>query len=67
MKNRTQKSWGTGQGETVTSGEEIAQFGEAILVRINGQIVLCGGSMADRTEALEWLSMFMPDVVARLK
>jgi hypothetical protein len=67
MKNRMQKIWGTGQGETAASGEVLAQFGEAVLVRINGQIVLRGGSMADRMEALEWLSMFMPDEVASLK
>jgi hypothetical protein len=45
----------------------IAQFGEAVLVRMDGRIVLRGGSMADRTEALEWLSMFMPEAVATLK
>jgi len=66
MKNRMQKSVGTGWGET-GAGEVIAQFGEAVLVRMDGGIVLRGGSMADRTEALEWLSMFMPEAVATLK
>ena len=53
--------------EMVSSDEVIAQFGEAVLVRIDGQIVLRGGSMADRTEALEWLSTSMPEAVASLK
>ncbi|HKX62260.1 MAG TPA: hypothetical protein VJS65_10455 [Verrucomicrobiae bacterium] len=68
MKNREQKTAGswTGRGET-GAGEVISQFGEAVLVRMDGRIVLRGGSMADRTEALEWLSMFMPEAVATLK
>ena len=66
MKNPMQKTGGTGRGET-GAGEVIAQFGEAVLARMDGGIVLRGGSMADRTEALEWLSMFMPEAVATLK
>ncbi len=42
-------------------------FGEAQLVKVNGRIRLRGGSMADRTEALEWLSLFMPDEVVRVE
>ena len=66
MKNRTQKSAESARKET---GEIIAQFGEAVLLRLNGngRIVLRGGSMADRMEALEWLSMFMPEAMASLK
>ena len=66
MKNRTQKRVRPGQEEAVT-GDVIAQFGESMLMRVDGQIVLRGGSMADRTEALEWLSLNMPEAVASLK
>ena len=44
--------------------EVLASFGEARVVRIDGRIHLRGGSMADRMEALEWRSMFMPDEAA---
>lgn len=63
MKNRILEA-GMEQGR---SGEILAQFGEAVLVRVCGRIVLRGGSMADRMEALEWMAMFMPDEVATLK
>ncbi|MBI1840626.1 MAG: hypothetical protein HYR88_07200 [Verrucomicrobia bacterium] len=53
--------------ETRTGGEElIAMFGDAKCVKIDGHFYLRGGSMADRTEALEWVMMFMPDEVVRL-
>ena len=53
--------------ETRTGREElIALFGDARLVKVDGGFRLCGGSMADRTEALEWVMMFMPDEVVRL-
>ncbi len=42
-------------------GELIAGFGEAKLVKVDGRIQLRGGSMADRTEALEWVALFLPD------
>lgn len=48
-------------------GEIIAQFGDAVLVRVGGRVILRGGSMADRMEALEWMAMFMPDEVASLQ
>ena len=44
--------------------EVIASFGEARIVRVGGKIYLRGGSMADRTEALEWLAMVLPEEVA---
>ena len=44
--------------------EVIACFGEARIVRGDGKVYLRGGSMADRTEALEWLAMFLPEEVA---
>jgi len=46
------------------SEEVLAIFGEARLVRVNGRVYLRGGSMAERTEALEWLSLFEPQTVA---
>lgn len=57
MKNRTK--------ELVTdrTGELIATFGEARLIQAEGEVCLRGGSMADRMEALEWLSMMMPEAV----
>ena len=39
-------------------------FGEARLIQSGGKVRLHGGSMADRMEALEWLSVFMPEAVA---
>jgi hypothetical protein len=47
--------------------EVIATFGEARLVRVKGRVELRGGSMADRTEALEWLLVMMPDEAPRLR
>jgi hypothetical protein len=37
------------------------------LVKTDGRIALHGGSMSDRTEALEWRSLFMPDEVVRMR
>jgi len=45
------------------SEEVLAIFGEARLVRVNGRLYLRGGSMAERMEALEWLSIFEPQTV----
>lgn len=39
----------------------LATFGEAELVRIDGRIFLRGGSMVDRIEAMEWMSIYMPE------
>jgi len=47
--------------------EVLASFGEARVVRVKGRLHLLGGSMADRMEALEWLSMFMPEEAACLE
>jgi hypothetical protein len=57
MKNRIEDSI------TDENAEVIATFGEARLLKVNETIVLQGGSMADRTEALEWLAMFRPESV----
>ena len=61
MKNRTE--------EIIQDRREefVAVFGEARVVRVNGKIHLRGGSMADRSEALEWLAMFLPGEVACLE
>lgn len=45
----------------------IAQFGRATLVdSADGRVELRGGSDADRTEAKEWISLFMHDAVPRV-
>ena len=45
----------------------IARFGQAKLVsRADGCVELRGGSDADRTEAREWISLFMHDAVPRV-
>ena len=49
------------------AGEEVARFGEAVLIRSGGRLFLRGGSMADRMEALEWVALFMPDSVPSLR
>jgi hypothetical protein len=46
------------------SEEVLAIFGEARLVRVNGRVYLRGGSMTERMEALEWLSILEPQTVA---
>jgi len=46
------------------SEEVLVIFGEARLVRVKGRVYLRGGSMAERMEALEWLSIFEPQTVA---
>jgi hypothetical protein len=51
----------------LTPFDQTDAFGEAVLVRVGGRVVLRGGSMADRMEALEWMAMFMPDAVASLR
>jgi hypothetical protein len=45
----------------------IACFGEArLLNRADGRVELRGGSEADRTEAKEWVSLFMHEAVLRI-
>jgi hypothetical protein len=46
--------------------EVLATFGEARLIREGDKIGLWGGSMADRLEALEWVSLMMPDAVVSI-
>lgn len=46
------------------SEEVLAILGEARLVRVNGRVYLRGGSMTERMEALEWLSILEPQTVA---
>ncbi|MGO8696687.1 MAG: hypothetical protein ACLQVY_03070 [Limisphaerales bacterium] len=44
----------------------IAAFGEATLIqRPEGGYALAGGSLDDRVEAKEWISLFMHEVLIR--
>jgi len=45
----------------------IASFGGAELVDIHGEVYLRGGSSVERTEALEWISLCMPDRSVRTR
>jgi len=45
-------------------GEVMASWGEARLMKfLDGKWELCGGSENDRTEAREWISLFLHDAV----
>jgi len=45
----------------------VAHFGQAkLLSRADGRVELRGGTAADRTEAKEWISLFMHDAVPRI-
>ena len=45
----------------------VARFGRAkLLSRADGRVELRGGTSADRTEAKEWISLFMHDAVPRI-
>jgi hypothetical protein len=45
----------------------VARFGRAMLLsRADGRVELRGGTDADRTEAKEWISLFMHDAVPRI-
>ena len=45
----------------------VARFGRAkLLSRADGRVELRGGTDADRTEAREWISLFMHDAVPRI-
>ena len=45
-------------------GETIATFGEARLVKqLDGKLELIGGSPENRTEAKEWVSLFLHEAV----
>jgi len=44
----------------------VARFGQANLVaRADGRMELRGGTDSDRTEAKEWISLFLHDAVPR--
>jgi hypothetical protein len=52
---------------TRNEGETIATFGEARLIKQpNGKIELIGGSPESRTEAKEWISLFLHEAVISL-
>lgn len=51
----------------ITEEQVIASFGEAKLVKVDGTLHLRGGSMSDRIEALEWVSLFLPEEAVRLE
>ncbi len=55
MKNQLEKE--------VTSEDAVVLvvFGDARLVRFGDRVLLDGGSMADRTEAIEWASANLRD------
>lgn len=45
----------------------VARFGRAkLLSRADGRVELRGGTDSDRTEAREWISLFMHDAVPRI-
>ena len=45
----------------------IATFGQArLLNRADGRVELHGGSDSDRTEAKQWISLFLHDAVPRI-
>jgi hypothetical protein len=49
---------------TPNACETIATFGDARLVKqLNGKIELHGGSPENRTEAKEWVSLFLHEAV----
>ena len=54
------------KGRGIAAEELIAVFGDARLVKCDGRLHRVGGSMADRTEAMEWVMMFLPDESVRL-
>jgi hypothetical protein len=45
----------------------IACFGNAELVDIHGQVYLRGGTCLERNEAIEWMSLCMPERSVRLR
>lgn len=53
--------------ERQQEGALLASFGEAQLVKVDGRLELRGGTMSDRMEALEWISLFLPEEVARVR
>ena len=59
MKNRIKERMET----TAEAKFVIAEFGEAKLVRVGAKVLLEGGSMADRLDALEWAKINLPGVL----
>lgn len=54
--------------DMLIDGEEVmAKFGDARLVHSGNRVILRGGSMADRMEALEWLAIFHPEIAPVLE
>ena len=51
----------------VSEDQVLATFGEARLIKVEGKLHLRGGSMSDRMEALEWVSLFLPDEAVSLE
>ena len=51
----------------ISEEQVVASFGEAKLVKVDGTLQLRGGSMSDRIEALEWISIFLPEESVRLE
>jgi hypothetical protein len=47
--------------------QHIASFGQAELVKIQDTMVLRGGTSSDRTDALEWISLFLPEEFATVE
>ena len=45
----------------------IATFGTAELIKVNGSMTLRGGTTSDRAEALEWISLFLPEEFATVE
>jgi hypothetical protein len=45
----------------------IATFGQAELLKMEEGMVLRGGSSSDRLEALEWISLFLPEEFASVE
>jgi hypothetical protein len=54
--------------ETIYNREQlIATFGGAELIKMDEAMVLRGGSSSDRLEALEWISLFLPEEFASVE
>ena len=54
--------------ETVFDNQQlIATFGCAQLVKMEEGMILRGGSSSDRLEALEWISLFLPEEFATVE
>jgi hypothetical protein len=61
MKNRIETEMG------YTWERLIATFGRAELIKTTDGMVLRGGSASERMEALEWISLFLPEEFASVE